>query len=119
MSPRLRHPVALVTLTLALVASATDARAKSFSSGVAAGEVGATSAKVWTRAPRAGVVQVQLGTRRGKLRRVARVKARAARDRTVTVTLHKLKPDAVYFYGFRQGRRGSSLGRLRTAPKPG
>src|SRR4051794_24573271 len=111
MPTRLRHPVVLVTLTLALVASATDARAESFSSGVAAGEVAATSAKVWTRAPRTGVVQVQLGTRRGKLRRVARVKARAARDRTVTVSLHKLESDKVYFYGFRQGRRRSPRGR--------
>ncbi len=114
----LRRPsVVLLTLTLALVASATDARARNFSSGVAAGEVAARSAKVWTRAPRAGAVEVLAGTRRGTLRRVARVRARKARDFTVTVELRRLKPGDTYFYAFRQGRKRSPIGRLRTAPR--
>jgi alkaline phosphatase D len=113
----LRRPsVALLTLTLALVASATDARARTFSSGVASGEVAATSAKVWTRAPRAGAVEVLAGARRGKLERVARVRAKAARDRTVTVRLRKLRPGKSYYYAFRQGKRRSPVGEFRTAP---
>jgi alkaline phosphatase D len=106
-----------ITATLAALALAQACEAKSFRYGVAAGEVEATSAKVWTRADKSGEVAVQLGRKRLKLERVKRVKARKSHDYTVTVELRHLKPGRTYYYAFRQGPRRSDIGRFRTAPK--
>src|SRR6185503_2820708 len=89
-----------------------------FDAGVAAGEVTATTAKVWTRADRAGGVTVRIGTRASRLRRAGRATARASHDNTVTIDLRRLKPDRRYFYRFTQGSQRSEVGRFRTAPRP-
>jgi alkaline phosphatase D len=84
-----------------------------FAYGVAAGEVTATSAVLWTRAPRAGKVAVELGARA-----VAIPTARATDDLTVSVVVKGLRPNTGYGYRFRQGDATSALGRFRTAPSP-
>ena len=107
-----------VITAAATLAVAPAAAAKGFAYGVTAGEVSATSAKVWTRADKRGTVEVNVGTRRTALRRVARVTAAAGHDLTVTATLRHLKPGTTYYYGFRRGSVRSEIGRFRTAPAP-
>ena len=107
----------LAAATLAALAAAPTAQAK-FVYGVAAGEIAPSGAKIWTRAMKAGPVDVELGTSRAALRRVAGVTARTSRDLTLTVSLRRLKPDTKYFYAFRQGAVRSTVGTFRTAPRP-
>jgi phosphodiesterase/alkaline phosphatase D-like protein len=113
-------------LSLALVAalalgSAGSAAAGGFSFGVAAGEVTASSAVVWSRADRPGAVVLELATDRGFRRATSAVRLRAssANDLTVQARLRGLRPATSYAYRFRQGRSTSEVGRFRTAPTPG
>ena len=115
MSTRSRTVVAAVVLAGLVAAPSASA---AFDFGVAAGEVTATTAKVWTRADRAGAVTVLIGTRASRLRRAGRATARASHDDAVTIDLRRLKPDRRYFYRFVQGSRRSEVGRFRTAPRP-
>ena len=115
MSTRARTVVAAAVLVS--LAGAPSAGA-AFDAGVAAGEVTSTTAKVWTRADRAGTVTVRIGTRASRLRRAGRAPARATHDDTVTIDLKRLKPDRRYFYRFVQGSQRSEVGRFRTAPRP-
>jgi alkaline phosphatase D len=83
---------------------------------VAAGEVTSTTALLWTRAPQAGKVGVELAA--SPATTVASPTARASNDLTVTVAVKALRPNTAYSYRFRQGTSASALGHFRTAPAP-
>ena len=87
-----------------------------FALGVASGDVRSTSAKLWTRSNRAGVVRYEV--RRGR-RVVARgrLRARAADDLTVQRVVRGLRPGTAYTFRFRMGRAASAVGRFTTAPR--
>jgi alkaline phosphatase D len=84
-----------------------------FAYGVAAAEVTQSSALLWTRAPRAGKVTLELGGRR------IAVKVGKATDLTAGVRVTGLKPATPYTYRFSQGSARSRTGAFRTAPAPG
>ena len=93
--------------------------APTFPYGVASGEIGTRSAKVWTRAAQAGPVKVYVSTQgdaRGGI--VASVSARAANDFTVARIVTGLRPGTRYFYAFTVGSVRSAVGRFETAPAP-
>jgi len=89
-----------------------------FRFGVAAGEVRADSALLWTRAPRAGAVQLQVSSSKTFRPVNRRVTARAlpADDLTVQVTVSRLTAGRRYWYRFVQGDAVSPVGAFRTAP---
>jgi alkaline phosphatase D len=103
---------------LALAGSATPA-VSPFAYGVAAGEVTSTSALLWTRAPGAGKVSLELAESVKHivgLGVVASATARPANDLTVGVPVKGLQPNTAYLYRFRQGGTSSQPGSFRTAP---
>jgi alkaline phosphatase D len=90
-----------------------------FAQGVAAGEPRATSALLWTRAPRAGPLRLEVAPEgRFADARVVGGRAAPAADRTVSVRVAGLEPGTAYAYRFRQGAAVSPVGRFRTAPPP-
>src|SRR4051794_13575565 len=84
-----------------------------FAYGVAAAEVTQSSALVWTRAPHAGTVDLQLGAKR------IRVEVGTSTDLTAQVRVKSLRPATRYTYRFVQGAARSRAGSFRTAPAPG
>jgi phosphodiesterase/alkaline phosphatase D-like protein len=109
-----------IAALLALSGSATPATSP-FAYGVAAGEVTSTSALLWTRAPRAGKVSLELAESVKHivgLGVVASATARQANDLTVGVPINGLQPNTSYLYRFRQRGASSQLGSFRTAPAP-
>jgi alkaline phosphatase D len=113
---RVARPL-ILAVAVAVMATAPAAHAKGFKLGVAAGEVTSSSAQVWTRADKAGKVTLHLGTKAGKLHKVARLKAAKSHDLTVQRRIEHLKPGKRYYYRFAQGKRRSITGSFRTAPK--
>lgn len=111
---------ALGLATLGALAAVARADGAGFDLGVAAGEVTSSSAILWTRAPSAGPVALELSRdarfRTGVVRRTAQ--ATAAGDRTVRLPVRGLRPGTLYAYRFRAGRSASAVGRFRTAPPP-
>lgn len=109
---------ASAALAASLAGGAADSAA--FPYGVAAGEVTATGALLWTRAPRPGPVEAEVAPDAGFRRVVTRARgvARWADDLTVHIPVHGLAPGSAYAYRFRQGSRMSEVGRFRTAPAP-
>jgi alkaline phosphatase D len=121
--------LAVVVLALAacvpvrLATSATTA-SPGFDYGVAVGEITATSAVLWTRAPREGDVRFRVsaaGSSRPLI--LGRTAAREANDLTVSVPLAArprlhLRPGTRYVYEFSQGSAHSGTGTFVTAPKP-
>ena len=108
----------------ALALTAPPARAAGspgFSLGVSAGELTATSARLWARADRSGTYHLQLS--RGPLgagcRRGRDLVARPAHDKTIQVRVAGLRPGSDYSYRFCNGRRSSDTGRFQTAPPTG
>ncbi|HEY7344073.1 MAG TPA: alkaline phosphatase D family protein [Gaiella sp.] len=89
---------------------------RGFAHGVAAGEMTPTSARLWTRAPRAGRVDLTLTGAGGS--RTFVLTARAASDLTVQRTVSGLRPGTTYRYSFAQGRARSVAGSFETAPSP-
>ena len=85
-----------------------------FAYGVAAGEMTSTSAKVWTRAPKAGPVALVV-TGAASTRRLG-LTASPGADRTVQHTLRSLRAGTTYRYRFAQGGLTSLTGRFETAP---
>ena len=85
-----------------------------FAYGVAAGEMTSTSAKLWTRAPKAGPVALVV-TGAGSTRRFGLTASRGA-DLTVQRTVRGLRPGTTYRYRFAQGGVTSVTGRFETAP---
>jgi alkaline phosphatase D len=108
-------------LALLLAPPARAAASDGFSLGVTAGEVTATSARLWARAERAGTYFVQLSRERlGRgCRRGPRVTAHRSNDRTVQVRVSGLRPGSRYAYRFCRGSRSSETGEFRTAPPAG
>ena len=110
--PRLAACVALVVLTalavLGLAVVSADAATPAFRYGVAAGEITSTSAILWTRAPSAAPLELELG---GRARLPVNAPARAA-DLTVRLEVEGLRPSTRYSFRFRQGRRVSATGPL-------
>ena len=108
---------ALTTLVLAAVSA--EAADRSFREGVGAGEVTASSAVLWARAPRVGrvVLTVMTGTS-VPLGRFP-LTAKRANDRTVQRAVRGLEAGTSYRYFFTQGRSRSPIGSFTTAPAPG
>jgi alkaline phosphatase D len=104
--------------TLGVAGAAADAADTSFALGVAAGDVTATSAILWTRAPRAGEVVLTVSTSTGRpVGRFAMTAARS-RDRTAQRLVTGLRPGTRHRYFFTQGRSKSAIGSFSTAPAP-
>ena len=87
-----------------------------FAYGVAAGEMTPTSARLWTRAPKAGSVTLVV-TGAGTTHRFALTASRAS-DLTVQRTTSGLRPGTAYRYRFAQGSVTGVTGRFETAPAP-
>jgi alkaline phosphatase D len=109
-----------VAVALALL-PASPAGAAPFDLGVSTGEVKARSAVLWTHAPRAGVLELEVATNRRLTRNLREfgVRARAADDLTAQRRVGGLKPATRYFFRFSGRRAKSPVGRFTTAPKPG
>jgi alkaline phosphatase D len=111
--------VPVIVALLALLVTAAPASARGFKYGVTAGDVGSSSAILWTRSDKAGKVTLQVsrdkrfrhGVKRYKLR------TRKSHDNTVQRKVKKLKAGKRYYYRFVQGKRKSSRGTFVTAPK--
>src|SRR3954447_14528709 len=109
---------ALAALFAALPQAASAAK---FKYGVSSAEVSRNGALLWTRAPKAGKLSLDVSTssrftKRSTLHR--RATASKSHDLTVRVRVRGLRAGRVYHYRFRQGRSKSAAGRLRTAPTP-
>jgi alkaline phosphatase D len=118
---------AAATVGVLAIAGGGTTATSPFAYGVAAGEVTPTSALLWTRAPKAGRVSLELAASVKHivgLGVVASATARAANDLTVAISVEGLEPNTAYLYRFRQGRTSSrlgtssQLGSFRTAPAP-
>jgi len=99
-------------------AAAGTAATVRFTSGVAAGEPRSDRITLWTRLDRPARVELVLARDRHlrRARRTRVLRASAAHDYTVAVTVRGLAPGARYWYRFRSGRARSPLGTFRTAP---
>jgi alkaline phosphatase D len=102
--------------TLALAVASADAASPGFRYGVAAGEITSTSAMVWTRAPAAGLVGLQVAEGKVPGGRLYELHANLATDLAVHRTVRGLKPATTYHYAFAQGMAASALGTFTTAP---
>ena len=116
-----RAVVLLAALTLALAALSADAATPAFRYGVAAGEITATSAVIWTRTSKAGPVEIHASSNGWTFVQYG-VSPRAARavpthDLTVQFRLPHLEPDTSFRYRFVQGKAKSPVGTFRTAPR--
>ena len=107
----------------ALVLAPTASGAPGFSLGVAAGEITATSAILWTRSNEPGPVRLFVWRYPRRGMPVARIDMRAtrARDLVVQRRVHGLEPNRRYSYSFttKIGRITiAAAGEFRTAPRP-
>jgi alkaline phosphatase D len=91
-----------------------------FQYGVAAGDVRANSALLWTRAPSAGRVRLVVSTTKTFRPVVASggAQALAEDDLTVVIRATRLLPGTRYWYRFLQEDKGSPPGMFKTAPRP-
>ncbi|NUT54924.1 MAG: hypothetical protein HOQ03_02930, partial [Thermoleophilia bacterium] len=113
-------PLALAALALAPAAEA----APGFRYGVAAGEMTATSAKLWTRSNELGPVRLFVwpAPRRGMPFVQITLRPTDARDRVLQRVVHGLKPATRYTYLFSTPFRRTEIaagGTFWTAPGPG
>ncbi len=103
--------------TLALATLSADAATPGFQYGVAAGQITATSAVLWTRAPSAGRVRFAVfRTSPGSATTFRPALAPAANDRTTAVGVSGLRPGTTYHYVFEQRSARSQIGTFKTAP---
>ena len=115
----MRLPLVLLSaVTLVIGMASTQAAAPGFQYGVAAGQITATSAVLWTRAPRAGrfrfaVFQASSPPSAARFRSVLAPKGD---DQTTVVGVDGLRPRTRYRYVFEQGGRRSPIGTFETAP---
>jgi alkaline phosphatase D len=89
--------------------------ASAFRFGVAAGEISTTSAILWTRAPKPGLVGLVV-TRERDIASAFRGRATRANDLTVQRVVRGLRPGTTYTFVFAQGKTTSPLGTFTTAP---
>ena len=114
-----RLVVLAAVATLVLAAVSADAADPSFREGVAAGEMTATSAVLWSRAPRPGAVFVTVSTSTSVPVGRFPVRARRTNDLTVQRVVRGLKAGTKYRYFFTQGKAKSAIGSFTTAPAAG
>ena len=109
-----------VSALLACAIAGRAAAATGFGDGVAAGEIRPTAALLWTRAPQAGPLRVEVSALRtfAGLPTTKQAVAAATSDLTVRIPVAGLKPASRYYYRFRQGALVSAVGSFRTAPLP-
>jgi alkaline phosphatase D len=115
----MRLPLVLpCAATLVIGMASADAAAPGFQYGVAAGQITATSAVLWTRAPRAGRVRVAVfqASSPPSAVRFRSVLAPKGDDQTTTVGVDGLRPGTRYRYVFEQGGKRSPIGTFETAP---
>ncbi|HET9461894.1 MAG TPA: PhoD-like phosphatase N-terminal domain-containing protein, partial [Gaiellaceae bacterium] len=116
----MRRAVAIAAALTGLMAIAVPAAgapsASVFKYGVAAGEVTSTSAILWTRAPKAGLVTLAVAARGATKARLLEGRATREADLTVQGVVRKLKPGTTYTYSFAQGKARSTVGTFTTAP---
>jgi len=110
-----RLAVFVAAAKLALAALSAEAAATGSRYGVAAGDVTATSAVLWTRAPSSGLLEWEF-PEVGGLPVRGQLQALPRKDLTAQLSLRGLRPGARYVFRFRQGRDVSELGRFTTAP---
>ena len=117
--PRLLAGLVAASAALLTAVPAGEA-APAFRYGVAAGEVGVHTAKIWGRAAEAGNVRAQVAKDRAFREIVARIplEALAENDLTVQTTVDGLRADSRYHYRFCSAGRCSDEGTLTTAPGP-
>lgn len=113
----------LTTLMLVLSCLASSSDPEPFSLGVAAGDVTADAAVLWTRADHSGTVRWEVAADSGFAGLAAWGEAQAAPedDLVVQVEARGLQPGREYFYRFRfleDPPAFSRTGRFRTAPDP-
>jgi phosphodiesterase/alkaline phosphatase D-like protein len=116
---RMNRVLALTLITLLLLAPTAYA-ARGFSSGVAAGEVTASSAVLWGKAARSGRYSLEVArNRKFNGSKAQSVRARKGHDNTVQETVNRLRPGTRYWFRF-VGNRGkrSDVGTFMTAPTP-
>jgi alkaline phosphatase D len=109
-------------LVLSTLVCAVPAAQAGFAYGVAAGDVGAHRAILWTRAPNVGRLRIVVNDiTPGHFGAVLnkRVRAKSGDDRTVNVVVSRLKAGHRYAYFFVQGLDASVIGTFRTAPAAG
>ena len=113
-----RLAVFAAVATLALATFSAKAATPGFRYGVAAGQITATSALVWTRAPAPGRVRYAVfpATSPVSAATFRSTRAPKAGDQTVTVGAYGLRPGARYRYVFEQGGARSQVGTFETAP---
>lgn len=105
-------------LALALLPWPAPAERLSFAQGVAAGEVTASTAVLWTRAAPGAVLLLEIALDpdfRNLFYRA--VPATAEADYTVKVLVDNLAPETRYYYRFRAAGAASPTGTFRTAPE--
>jgi alkaline phosphatase D len=110
--------VALLAVIALALTSPGMARGAGFSFGVAAGDVTATSAILWTRADQPGNVTVEVSRTAGRKTVRRTIPAGAPHDNTVSIRIRGLRPASRYSYRFRIGTLESDLGSFETAPAP-
>ena len=115
----MRRLALAVLLALALPGAAAAAGG-GFAYGVAAGEITPSGAVLWTRAPAAGKLRLELSKSRsfGGMPLVRDLVATPGHDLTAQAGISALEPGTRYFYRFRQGAQTSEVGKFETAPPP-
>ena len=116
--------LAVAACTALVAAPGAGAKAKGFTSGVAAGDVTSSSAILWAKANKSGLAEIQLTEKggfgkcdpedAGKLK----AKAKKGHDNTVQKQVKGLDADTAYKYRFcMDGGAKSDKGKFTTAPK--
>jgi phosphodiesterase/alkaline phosphatase D-like protein len=116
----MRRPLFAAALVSALAALSFTASAGAFSYGVSSAEVTHNSALLWTRAAKAGKVNLVVALdRHFRRKRIAKTLfARKSHDLTVESRVAGLAANKSYYYFFFQGKKRTVIGTFKTAPKP-
>jgi phosphodiesterase/alkaline phosphatase D-like protein len=106
---------------MAAFAPPAGAAPKAFENGVAAGEITATSAKLWGQATKKGKVTAEVAEDQEfeDLEAEKRATAEPSNDLTVQATVEGLKSGEHYLYRFCHGNQCSETGQFDTAPNAG
>jgi alkaline phosphatase D len=115
----MRHLLVLLSaVTLVIGIASADAAAPGFQYGVAAGNISATFAVIWTRAPSPGRLRYAVfpATSPASAATFRSLLAPRGGDQTTTVGVDGLRPGTRYRYVFEQGGKRSPIGTFETAP---
>jgi alkaline phosphatase D len=113
-------PIALAAAGLLALAAPSAFAARGFHYGVTSAEITSQSAVVWARPDKAGRYTAQVATNKHFTRglKARHLTANTRRDLTIQTRFRGLKPNHLYYYRFKSGKRVSDVGRFRTAPSP-